>query len=72
MAAASVPDPCLHLDGDDRAEVSGSEAPTGQEADTSVAAQILGRRDTGTWCTLPPMLRRVTAAQAAQPLANSV
>ena len=46
MAAVSVPDTCLHLDGDDRGEVSGSEAPTGKEADTTrVAAQILGLRD---------------------------
>lgn len=57
VAAASAPDPCLQLSGGDWGEVSGSEAPNGQEADTTrVAAQIFGLRDTGTWCTLPPSL----------------
>lgn len=46
MSAASVPDPCLHLDGGDQGEASGSEAPTGQEADTlRGAAQIFRLRD---------------------------
>lgn len=73
MAAASVPDLRLHLDGDDQGEVSRSEAPAGQAADTtSVAAQIFGLRDTGTWCMLPSVLHRGAAPQAAQPLASSV
>lgn len=51
VSAAFVPDRCRHLDGDDRGEVSGSEAPAAQEADTArVTAhrEVFGLGDKGT------------------------